>query len=168
MSLFPQRKRFLVLGGGGVRQITPHPPPPPPVLGAHLEASGQWRGPLPSSVWTRHRAVQQGHSRGSVGTPSQGKGRVCREGRIGQGGRGRAQGGVGPMGTTADGGRGSEGGAVGSGDRPVGASSCTPNTPKVSCQPPPPPPPSAGKRRVALFGHAGNAWCLYPTLIADV
>ena len=41
---------------------------------------------------------------------------------------------------------------------------------------PPPPPPAvapqesspAGKRRVALFGHAGNAWCLYPTLIADV
>ena len=26
----------------------------------------------------------------------------------------------------------------------------------------------AGKRRVALFGHVGNAWCLYPTLIADV
>ena len=30
-----------------------------------------------------------------------------------------------------------------------------------------PPPPCQGKRRVALFGHAGNAWCLYPTLIAD-
>ena len=25
-----------------------------------------------------------------------------------------------------------------------------------------------GKWRVALFGHAGNAWCLHPTLTADV
>ena len=32
----------------------------------------------------------------------------------------------------------------------------------------PPPPPASGKWRVALFGHAGNAWCPYPTLIADV
>ena len=24
------------------------------------------------------------------------------------------------------------------------------------------------RRQVALFGHAGNVWCLYPTLIADV
>ena len=26
----------------------------------------------------------------------------------------------------------------------------------------------AGKRRVALFGHAGTAWCLYLTVIVDV
>ena len=26
----------------------------------------------------------------------------------------------------------------------------------------------AGKRRGALFSHAGNAWFLYPTLIGDV
>ena len=30
------------------------------------------------------------------------------------------------------------------------------------------PPPLRGKRREALFGHAGNVWVLYPTLIADV
>ena len=28
----------------------------------------QWQGPLPSSVWTRHRAFKQGQSRGSVAT----------------------------------------------------------------------------------------------------
>ena len=46
-------------------------PPPPP----HLDAPGQRRGQLPSSVWTRHRAVKQGQSGGCVGTTCQGKGR---------------------------------------------------------------------------------------------
>ena len=47
----------------------------------------------------------------------------------------------------------------------------TPHHVSTSLLTPPPPPQEsspAGKRRVALFGHAGNAWCLYPTLIADV
>ena len=55
-----------------------------------LDAPGQWRGKLPSSVWTRHKAVKQGKSRGSVGTTGQGKGKGSREGKIGQGRRGRA------------------------------------------------------------------------------
>ena len=46
-------------------------PPPPAVLGAHLDAPGQRQGPLASSAWTRHRAVKQGKSGGSVGTTYQ-------------------------------------------------------------------------------------------------
>ena len=46
-----------------------------------------------------------------------------REGRIGQGGRGRSLGGERPMGTTAYGGQGSKGRAA-NGDQPVGAASC--------------------------------------------
>ena len=98
-----------------------------------------------SSLWTRHGAVKQGKSGGSVGTTDQGKGKgrsgerpmgttACggkgqgkgkgsREGRIGQGGRGRIQGGEKPMGTTAYGGKGSKGRAA-NGDQPVGAASC--------------------------------------------
>ena len=49
--------------------------------------------------------MKQGKSRGSVGTTYQGKGRVSREVRIGQGGRGRAQGGERPIGTAAYGGK---------------------------------------------------------------
>ena len=52
----------------------PSAAPPPP----RLDIPGQWRGPWPSSVWTQYRAVKQGHSGGSVGPASQGKGRVCR------------------------------------------------------------------------------------------
>ena len=66
--------------------------PPPPVRSVHLDAPGQQRGQLPSSVWARHRAVKQGQSGGFVGTTYQGKGRVSRGARIGQAGRGRAQG----------------------------------------------------------------------------
>ena len=47
--------------------------------------NSQRRGKLPSSVWTRHRAVKQGKSGGSVGTTDQGKGKGSREGKIGQG-----------------------------------------------------------------------------------
>ena len=47
--------------------------PPPPVWGVHLDTPGQRQGQLPFSVWTQHRAVRQGQSRGSVGTTYQGK-----------------------------------------------------------------------------------------------
>ena len=57
-------------------------------------------------------------------SPIQGKGTENREGKIGQGGRGRPQGGERPMGTTAYGGKGSKGRARVSGDRPIGAASC--------------------------------------------
>ena len=83
-------------------------------------------------MWTGHRAVEQGMSRGSVGTTDQRKGRVCREVRIR--GRGRARGGERPMGTAAYAGKGFKGRAAVSGDRPVGAASCRPQHSQVSCQ----------------------------------
>ena len=83
-------------------------------------APGQWQGQLPCSVWTQHRAVKQGKSGGSVGTTDQGKGKGSREGKIGQGGRGRTQGGNRLMGITADRGKGSKGRAA-NGNRPIGA-----------------------------------------------
>ena len=59
--------------------------------------------------------------------------------QLGQGGRGRSQGGERPMGTTAYGGKGSKGRAA-NGDRPVGAASCRrDHHTMASCQPPPPP-----------------------------
>ena len=124
--------------------------------GVHLDAPGQRRGQLPSSVWTRHRAVKQGQSGGTAGTTSQGKGTVSREVRIGQGGRGRAQGGGRPKGTTADEGEGFKGRAAVSGERPMGAASCRQQHNHVSCQPPPPKkkqaplPSSCGPRRSPL------------------
>ena len=60
--------------------------PPPP--GLHSGARGQRRGQLPSSVCTRHGAVRQGQSGGSVGTTSRGKGRGW-PGREREGTRGR-------------------------------------------------------------------------------
>ena len=81
------------------------------------------RGHLPSFVWTRHGAVKQGKSGGSVGTTSRGKGKASREGKTGQGGRRRTRGGGRPTGTTADGGKGSKGRAA-NGDRPIGAARC--------------------------------------------
>ena len=110
-------------------------PPPPPT---HTEGAPL---PLSSSVWTRHRAVKQGQPRGSVGTAYQGKGRVCKEGRIGQTGRSRALGGGGerPMGTTTCGGKRSKERTCASGERPMGAASFRQQSIQASCQPPPPP-----------------------------
>ena len=73
----------------------------------------------------------------AYGGKGQGKGKGRGEGRLGQGGRGRSQGGERPMGTTAYGGRGSKRRAA-NGDRPVGAASCRrePYT-MASCQNPP-------------------------------
>ena len=65
----------------------------------------------------------------------QGKGRVSREVRIGQAGRGRAQGGDRPMGAAAYGGKGFKGRAAVSGERPMGASSCRQQHDEVSCHP---------------------------------
>ena len=131
----------------------------PPAWDGRLDAPGQRRRHLPSSVWTRRREVKQGKSGGSVGTTDQGKGKgrsVVRpmgtvayrgkgqgkgkgrgEGRLGQGGRGRSKGGEKLMGTTAYGGKGSKGRAA-NGDRPVGAASCRRDHHTVaSCQNPP-------------------------------
>ena len=80
-----------------------------PAWDGRLDAPGQRRRQLPSSVWIRHREVKLGKSRGSVGTTDQGKekgrsgerpmgttgyggkgqgkGKGSREGRIGKGGR---------------------------------------------------------------------------------
>ena len=132
-----------------------------PAWDGRLDAPGQRRRRLPSSVWTRRREVKQGKSGGSVGTTDQGngkgrsgerpmgttayggkgqgKGKGSREGRIGQGGRGRSQGDERPMGTTAYGGQGSKGRAA-NGDRHVGAASCKREQyTMASCQLPPPP-----------------------------
>ena len=71
---------------------------------------------------------------------SQGKGKWGREGRLGQGGTRRTQGGERLVGTTADGGKGSKGRAA-NGDRPIGATRCTRERyTEATCQPPPPPP----------------------------
>ena len=71
---------------------------------------------------------------GSVGTADQGKGRVCREVKIGQAGRGKAQGGERPMGTTAYGGNFKERARV-NGERPIGTASCRQQYIQASCQP---------------------------------
>ena len=55
----------------------------------------------------------------AYGGKGQGKGKGGKEGRIGQGGRGRTQGGERPMGTTAYGGKGSMG-STANGDTPQG------------------------------------------------
>ena len=117
----------------------------PPAWDGRLNSPGQRRRHLPSSAWTRCKEVKQGKSGGSVGTTDQGygkgrsvvrpmgtaayggkgqgKGKGSREGRLGQGGRGRSKDGDKPMGTTAYGGKGSKGRAA-NGDRPVGEASC--------------------------------------------
>ena len=59
----------------------------------------------------------------AYGGKGQGKGKGRGEGQLGQGGRGRSQGGEKPMGTTAYGGKGSKGRAA-NGDRPIAAASC--------------------------------------------
>ena len=64
----------------------------PPGWDGHLDALGQRRRQLPSSVWSRCREVKRGKSGGSVGTTDQGNGK----GRSGER----------PMGTTAYGGNG--------------------------------------------------------------
>ena len=51
-----------------------------------LDAPGQRQGQLPSSVWTRQRAVKRRKSKGSVGTTDEGKGkeREVERGRLGK------------------------------------------------------------------------------------
>ena len=73
----------------------------------------------------------------AYGGKGQGKGKGRGEGQLGQGGRGRSQGGEKPMGTTAYGGKGSKGRAA-NGDRPIGAASCRrDHHTMASCQNPP-------------------------------
>ena len=78
--------------------------------------------------------LTQGKSGGSVGPTSR------REVRIGQGGRGWAEGSERPMGTAACGGKGFKGRAAVSGERPIGAASCRQQHNQMSCYPPSPPP----------------------------
>ena len=139
--------------GATSRLQTPCPPPPPVDIPGpksrrwgvvphrrDLDAPGHWRGPLPSSVQTRHGAVKPGKSGGSVGTTSQGEGRGSREGKIGQGGRGRTQGGERPMGTAPCGGNRFKGRGRVSSKRPIGAAGCRRQHNRASCQPPLPAP----------------------------
>ena len=80
---------------------------------------GQRRGPVPSSVWTRHGAVAQGQS----GTTSRGNGRGCGggEGRPGRGGGGGHEGLRGRWGPPPAEGEGSREGRGVSGERLIGA-----------------------------------------------
>ena len=74
--IMPNRTTF---GWAPKRACLPEFPLPPAIPGpplAALDARGQWRGPLPSSVWTRPRAVKQGQSGGSVRTTSHRKGNM--------------------------------------------------------------------------------------------
>ena len=128
------------------------PPPPPPVGDDRLDAPGQRPGHLPSSVWTQHREVKQGKSGGSVGTTDQGKGKGSGEGMIGQGRRGRTQGGERLMGTTAYGGKGSEERAA-NGHWPVGAASCRRTTHHGNMPAPPPP----GRQQAGRRSKGGGA-----------
>ena len=61
-----------------------HPEAPKPLLGRGPSPPG-WDGRLdaPSSVWTRHRAVKQGKSGGSVGMATKGKEREVERERLG-------------------------------------------------------------------------------------
>ena len=68
----------------------------------------------------------------AIGTTYQGKGRVSREVRIDQAGRGRAQGGEEPMGAATYEGKWFKTSAAVSGQRPVGTASC------ITTNPPPP------------------------------
>ena len=84
-----------------------------------------------------HRAVKQGQSGGSIATTYQGKGRACREARIGQAGIGRVQGGERPMGTAAYRGNEFKERTRGKDESPIGAASF-----KQQIMPTPPPSPS--------------------------
>ena len=102
-------------------------------MGGGAPIHGPWPFP-PSTV------VPIGSSWGRGGGCRLWKGKGRGEGRLGQGGRGRSQGGERPMGTTAYGGKGSKGRAA-NGDRPVGATSCRQEQHTMaSCQNSPPPP----------------------------
>ena len=113
------------------------------------------RRPLPSPVWTQHRAVKQGQSVGCVGTTYQGKGMVCREATIAQAGRGGALSGERPMGTATYGGKGFKERTGVSGERPTGAASFRQQSIQVSCQPRPPLPPCRDR------GVCGNMQSLH-------
>ena len=105
-----------------------------------LKREGAPSRPLPSCVWTRHRAVKQAKSGGSVGTPSRRKGMVTREVRKGQTGGGRARAGERLMGAAGYGGKGVKERATVSGERPIGTARCRQQRDRASCQHPPPPP----------------------------
>ena len=105
--------------------VTFKPPPPPP-----LDAPGQRRGPFPPLCGSNTESFG-----GSVGTTSRGKGRGCREVRVGQAEGER------PMGTAACGGRGCEERARGSGERPIGSARCRQPHNPAPCQSPPLPSP---------------------------
>ena len=180
VGMRPRRGKDPVSGHARAQKTPLGGGPSPPAWDDRLDTPGQRRRQLlPSSVWTRHREVKQGKSGGSVGTTDQrkgkgrsgerpmnttayggkgqGEGKGSREGRIGQGGRGRTQGGKRPMGTTTCGGKWSKGRAA-NGDRPIGAARCRREQytwrhygggrpgPVLVCDPPQPAPPPLSPR----------------------
>ena len=107
----------------------------------HNEVSCQPPRLLPAASRRRQLQTRTTSPRRHAKTPRPGRG----EGRLGQGGRGRSQGGERPMGTTAYGGKGSKGRAA-NGDRPAGAASCRREQHTMaSCQNPPACPTAPGK-----------------------
>ena len=88
----------------------------------HL-AHGEGRCPPLCGPVDPIQGMKQGKSGGSIGTTCRGKGRVCREVRISQVGRGRVQRGERQMGTASYRGKGCKERARVSGERPIGTSS---------------------------------------------
>ena len=120
-------------------------PPPPPSRASSLTQPLQWGVPPPPLGPGPYRDRRAGGIEG-CGTPlshppppPHGKG--SREGKIGQGERGRTQGGKRLMGNAACGGKGSKGRDA-NGDRPMGRQLQMRTTHPWRHPPPPPPPPT--------------------------
>jgi len=101
-----------------------------------------------------HGAVNQGQSRGSAGTLSQGKGRECWKVRIG---KMRALGGERPMGTPACGEKGFKERTRGSRKRPMGAANFRQQSTQASCQTLPSLPPRPVEEAKRLEWGLGGA-----------
>ena len=145
---------FVIGGGGGGAISTPDVPPSgqrPRKWASTVGEGSPTAGmgcPL-GCTWPTARAVglqcvdatqssETGAVWGSVGTTSQGKGRLCTE-VIGQAVRGRAQGGGRTMGAATCGGKRFKGRAAISGEKRTDGTSCRQQHNQASCQPPNPP-----------------------------
>ena len=112
----------------------------PPPLPLSLRASPGAPMAQPTKGMGREGVVRGRWAPRPTEGKAKGKERGRGEGQLGQGGRGRSQGGEKPMGTTADGGKGSKGRAA-NGDRPIGAASCRRDHHTQGVMPNPLPPP---------------------------
>ena len=90
----PVHQRFQKSGRESMGNFQAPPPPLPKAPGRTWTHLANGEGGFPPLCRPDTEQRKKGHCRGSVGTTSQGKGRVS---RIGQAGRGRVQGGERPM-----------------------------------------------------------------------